>query len=240
MAGDFHFPFECLIAVRLFLAFVAYFKPHIIFLNGDVADCWEISRFTKPENINIRLVEEFAKVRVFLYKLREVAPKARIIFIYGNHEYRFEKFIADNSKALQGLRGMTLAEQLCCDGANIEIVNSHLKENYFQYGKLLIGHFNKVNKHSAYTAKNLLEEKGISLIQNHTHRGGSSFKRDFGSFKSAYENFCMCNINPTYLSLPNWQQGFSVIHKDQASDHFLVTQLPIVKNKILYGNQFFK
>lgn len=149
-------------------------------------------------------------------------------------------YIANNAKALKGLKGMSLEDQLNLTKRGIDVVNSHQRENYYQYGKLLIGHFNMVRKHSGYTAKCLLEEKGLSLIQSHTHRGGSSYKRDFADSKVAYENFCLCDLNPPYCQLPNWQQGFSTIHKDTKTDFFKVTQVEIVKYRILYGNRIYK
>ena len=93
--------------------------------------------------------------------------------------------------------------------------------------RLLIGHFDKVSKHAGQTARNLLEEKGISVIQGHTHRGGSSFKKLYDRDLVAYENFCLCDRNPLYCDRPNWQLGFSMLYKDEKSDFFFVEQHPI-------------
>ncbi len=181
--------------------------------------------------------DELEEAKKFLIDLRERSPHSRIIYIFGNHEWRFEKFIANNARELFGLEGLTMEEQLHCKELEIEVVNSHLMENYFRYGHLLIGHFNKVNKHSAYTAKNLLDEKGMSLIQNHTHRGGSSYKTDYQETKGAWENFCLCDLHPPYLAIPNWQLGFSAIHTINKTRRFTVTQCVIIEYEILFGNK---
>jgi len=240
--GDFHYPFADNKAVDLFINFVGDFQPDNIFLNGDIVDCWSISKFTKPLHIDVRIEDELVLVASFLKRLRKVSPDSKIVYIFGNHEYRFAKYIADNARELKGLKQMSLEKQIiafCAEDPKIKFVNSGLRENYVKYGKLLVGHFDRVNKHSAYTAKNLLEDKGVSLIQNHTHRGGSSYKRDFSSFKVAHENFCMCNLNPEYTALPNWQLGFSVIHKWKASDFFRVTPIPIIKDMLIYGDKLY-
>jgi predicted MPP superfamily phosphohydrolase len=240
--GDFHYPFVDEKAVDLLLQFIKDFQPDKIFLNGDIIDMWAISRFTKPLHIDVRIEQELVLLAKFLMKLRRVSHKSQIIYIFGNHEFRFEKYISQNAKDLVGLKKLSLPEQIvafCSEDPKIKFVNSGLRENYFKYGKLLIGHFDRVNKHSAYTAKNLLEDKGVSLIQNHTHRGGASYKRDFSSFKVAHENFCMCNLNPEYTALPNWQLGFSVIHKWKTSDFFRITPVPIIKNMLLYGDKLY-
>ena len=157
----------------------------------------------------------------------------KIIYIFGNHEWRFEKFISNFARQLEGLRGLTLEEQLDLPFLKIKAINGHMRENFYRYGYLLIGHFNRVNKHSAYTAKNLLEEKGMSLIQNHTHRGGTSYKRDYRDTKVAYENFCLCDLNPPYLQIPNWQLGFSVIFTNKKSHLFKVVPMEIIEYSLI-------
>jgi predicted MPP superfamily phosphohydrolase len=238
--GDLHIPFHDKRTVKLVLSFIKWFSPDKIFLNGDIIDCWEISRFQRPLSIEERLKDEIQEGIEFLRTLRKTAPKAEIIYIFGNHEYRFEMFIAKNARELHGLKGMTLEEQLELKELKIKPINSHQRENFYRYGHMLIGHFNKVNKHSAYTAKNLLDEKGISLIQSHTHRGGVSYKHDFVDFKVAVENFCLCELNPPYLSIPNWQPGFSTVHTDPKTKFFKITPVEIVQYHIIYGDQVFK
>lgn len=237
--GDLHVPFDDKRAVSLVLKFIKKFKPDNIFLNGDIIDCWEISKFERPLSINVRLEQEIREVKEFLARLKE-ASDASIIYIFGNHEHRFERFIARNAKELYGLKGLTLEEQLGLAELEITVINNHQRENYYRYGKLLIGHFNKVNKHGGYTAKNLREEKGMSLIQNHTHRGGFSPKRDYASLKAGWENFCLCDLNPTYCSLPDWQLGFSEIFMDIKSGVFEVHLKMIVDYKIIYGDNVIK
>jgi hypothetical protein len=230
--NDLHFPFHDQRAIDLVLKVADALQPARIFLNGDITDCWEISRFDKNPQLQdaAGLRPELAQTRDFLRALRGRFPRARIDYLFGNHEYRWSVFIARNARELHGLRGMTLEEQLECSARRINVVNSGNKENSVLWGKLLIGHFNRVNKHSAYTGRNLLEDKSISLIQGHTHRGGSSFKRAYDRDIVAYENFCLCDRSPAYVDRPNWQLGFSVVYKDPSSDFFYVEQHPIIED----------
>jgi UDP-2,3-diacylglucosamine pyrophosphatase LpxH len=236
--SDLHIPFQDKTAVQLVLKFISQFKPDYVFLNGDIIDCWEISRFDKPLFIDSRLKDEICATVIFFDELRQASPNSRIIYIYGNHEFRFERFIAKNARELAGLMGLTLKEQLCVATFGIETVDSHQKENFYRFGQhLIIGHFNKVNKNSGYTAKNLLEEKGISVIQGHTHRLGSSYKRDFEGVKGGWEGGCLCDLNPPYIQLPNWMQGFITIHKDKKTDFFKVTPVEIIEGRCFYGDK---
>jgi len=165
---------------------------------------------------------------LFDARLRGHFPLAKIYWILGNHEYRWSRYIADNARPLHGLKGTTLAEQLDCAQHGIEVIDSGNKENSYLWGKLLIGHFDRISKHSGYTAKLLLDDKSISLIQNHSHRGGSSFRRLYDRDIVGYENFCLCDRSPNYVDSPNWQQGFSLVYKDRESDFFYLEQHPVL------------
>lgn len=242
--GDLHFPWSNGKAIDLTLDVAWDFYPDWIFLNGDVLDCWQISKYSKHPKYEKsgNLLNEILEAKGFLRELRHKFPDAKIVYIFGNHEYRWERFLIDNAKELYGLKGLSLEEQLDTPALKIKVINSGRKENSYLWGKLVIGHFDKVNQHSGYTAKNLLETKSISLIQNHTHRGGSSYKRLYDRDIVAFENFCLCDRNPHYTDKPNWQLGFSLVYKDIDSDIFYVEQHPIleyrVKNRLTYRTFF--
>lgn len=228
--GDYHIPFHDERAIELTLKIGDQLKPDYIIINGDGGDFWEISRWEKSPHLRGRaaLPEEIRVHRKFLTDLRKRFPFAKIKYIGGNHDHRMHSYIVQNATALYGLEGLSLPEQLHFAENGIEWIYNHRKEASWMWGKLLIGHFDKVSKHSAYTAKALIEDKGISCMQNHTHRGGVFFKRTYDRTLVGYENFCLCDINPPYLDRPNWQQGFSVIFKDKETDLFHVDQYPII------------
>lgn len=228
--NDLHIPFHDPAAVQLALEVAEAAKVSHIYINGDLLDCWDISKYHKSpaQADKANLKREIGQGRAFLANLR-ARFSCPIDYIYGNHEHRWEVFIVSKARELVGLDGLTLAEQLRCKEQDIQVHYSGLKETFIRHGRLLIGHFDSVNKHSAYTAKNLLEKHCISGIQGHTHRGGSSFKRLFDRDIVFYENFCLCDRNPCYTSQPNWQLGFCLVHTDTKSDFFYVEPKPIVE-----------
>ena len=238
--SDVHIPYEDKRTVGTVLRFIAKFKPDIIFINGDLMDCMDISSFDKPLEKHPNLKEEIEETKYFLLKLRSIAPKARIIYILGNHSYRLQSYIAKNARELYGLKGLTLQEQLGCEDIDVEIIDNGTKENYIRYGDLFIGHWDKSLKHSGYTAKALLDDKGVSIIQGHTHRLGAIYKRDLEGIKGAWECGCLCDINPKYVNHPNWNQGFLTIHLDKKTNTSHVTVVPIIDHKIVYGDKVFR
>jgi UDP-2,3-diacylglucosamine pyrophosphatase LpxH len=200
---------------------------------------WEVSLFDKDPRMGADLASEIDEAREWLELLSDKLPETRKIFIYGNHEYRLHRYIMRNAPALVGLPGMSLAEMLNLNELRYKVINSDLKENFFDTGNgLLVGHFNKANKHSGYTVKNLVEQYGVSLIQGHVHRLGMHAKRTFTGTIYGYENGCLCDINPNYIQHPNWQQGFSIINWDR--NEFFIEQIPIQDGRFFYRGELFE
>ena len=241
--NDLHIPFHDRRAIDLMLKVADQFKPDIVFINGDIGDFWAISSYVKISTLRDQaaLKKELSQCRRFLRGLRDRFPNSKIVFIAGNHEYRWDCYIEEHARELVGLKGLSLKDQLELEELDIEWVYTGTRESSYLWGKLLIGHFNLASMHSGYTAKNLVDRKGISLIQGHCHRGGVHYKRIYNKVVVGYENFCLCDLNPPYVDRPNWQQGFSLAWKDTQSDLFHVQQLPILqsdgKYKVMYNGK---
>ncbi|MGH7711700.1 MAG: hypothetical protein ACREOG_10480, partial [Gemmatimonadaceae bacterium] len=92
---------------------------------------------------------------------------------------------------------------------------------------IYIGHFSKTAKHGGYAAKALVEDKGVSVIQGHTHRFGAHGRTTVdGRVLLGLENLSMCARQAAYVSHPNWQLGFAVLYLDRKSGR--VQWYPIV------------
>lgn len=236
--SDQHIPYHDKKANELMLSFVRREKPKYIFIDGDLIDCFMLSRFSKPPNIGRFLRDEFSAAKEYLTRLRVAAGNAcEIKYIYGNHEFRLQKYIMDEAEELWGIDGLTVEDQLDLKHLKIEWIDSGLCENYYKWGALYIAHFDRVNKHSGYTARNLVDDKGACLVQAHTHRLGSSYKTILGNHVLVgYENGCLCNIHPNWIKDPNWQLGFSVVYQKRGHQRFHLQQIPIVDYRFFWGS----
>jgi predicted phosphodiesterase len=234
--GDTQIPFQDDKAVDIALRVIDEFQPTTLVHLGDLCDMYELSCFAKQFSQN-QMIKELAQSRRFLKNLGERYPKAKKKWILGNHEFRFDRFIADNARSLIGLRGMTLLEQIEPEAYGFEAIYSGLKESYWEYKhNLLIGHWNKVSIHSAYTAKALLRD--VSLIQGHTHRLGYHCRNGHSIQLAAWENGCLCRLDPQYVLDPNWQQGFSLVFYDNARELFAVRQIAIQQRDGIYWAEY--
>lgn len=125
---------------------------------------------------------------------------------------------------------MKLENLLGFDELDIEFVPMKGKTAYYRYGPIKVGHFDRVNKHSAYTAKLLMDDYSCDLLQGHTHRLGTHFRSIADEpMKMAGELGCLCQLDPEYVESPNWHHGLTVITRNLEGGSYAVQQVPIVR-----------
>lgn len=127
------------------------------------------------------------------------------------------KFLANQAQEIYEL--VALEDLLGISDDYVIVNNSHV-ENFVQIGDLYIGHWNRVSKHSSYTVKNIMTDRGVNIVQSHTHRLGFYTVRYMDRTIYGWEIGCLCDINPSYMVIPNWQLGFAVIQPYSAGKQF--------------------
>lgn len=222
--SDIHFPYNDDKALKAVYNFLSNTHVDTIILNGDILDFYDVSSFDKdPSRIN-SLQKEIDMAQKFFKKLRSLAPKARIIFVKGNHEDRIERYLRKHPE-LYSLDALKLPNLLNLDNYVIEY-----KDKGFKLGGLKIIHGDIVRKFSGYTARGELEKHDSSGICGHVHRLSCYYYRTPERYLAWYESGCLCDLNPEYINEPNWQQGFLYGYVEK--DSFAVTPIPIVDGKI--------
>lgn len=238
--GDAHIPFQDVDALGLVLRFIRETQPDRVILNGDIADCYEVSSFSKDPLRKASFPEEVREVRAVLTQLRESVPDAQITYVSGNHEHRLVRYLIDNARALRGLEGLSIPEQFHLPQLNIEWIPCHgdkFMDTYTEVGELMVGHFNMARAHSGYTAKNLLDQWGRSLIQAHVHSVGMSNKTISSGQIAAWEGGCLCQLKPHYCVPRKWCHAFHVVHRRRAGEFFHVEPVLILDGRFFYGGK---
>lgn len=239
--GDLHIPFHDERAVALSLAIVREMKPEHLFFNGDIIDMYAISRFSKDPARALMLQQDLDQTVEVLHEYKKASPLSELVFIRGNHEARLQTYLHDRAPELSGLRGLSLPSLLSLDKLGITYVAGRGKSACTHYGSVAVGHFDRCSVHSAFTAKALVDARGESLVQGHIHRLGIHYKTlPGGRMLGGFEGGCLCDMNPEYVTDPNWQQGLVVITKRTDTDRFHVTQIPFIDwealvNDVLYS-----
>ena len=181
------------------------------------------------------LQDEITQVREILTKFRRVCPKARIIFVEGNHEARMRNYLVTRAPELAGLQVLDIRNLLGLDKLDIEYIPSRGKSAYWRYGCITIGHFNMARIKSGYTETGLIEKRHESVIQGHTHRVADITKRlPDGHAIAGIGSGCLCELDPEYCTDPDWMQAVVVITKRADTDRFHTELVKIIDHEALY------
>jgi len=232
--NDLHIPFQDKVAVELVLDFTAKKKPHRVIIDGDGIDFYELSRFDKNPNRKTNLQWEIDEMRGFLIRLRNILPKAEIVYIEGNHEARLRKYLWRKGAEIASLRCLDFKELLGLKSLNI----NYYEEGYW-LGKLYIYHGTLIRKDSGATAKAEFMKNGCSGISGHCHRDGKFGVRNQGGLFGWWENGCLCDLNPEYIEgIANWVQGFTMVTQVKGKE--FVWPIAIINGTCAFGGHIYK
>jgi hypothetical protein len=85
--------------------------PDVILSIGDLMDLGEPSRHSPLMwQKRHRVRDELDAARMHLGDIVALAPKAKCWWVRGNHDDRFDKWLADNAAAFEGIHGMALQD----------------------------------------------------------------------------------------------------------------------------------
>lgn len=233
--SDVHVPFHDEKAVALAMEFVGWFKPHVLFLVGDILDFYSVSRFDKDPSRVEDLQDEIDQGARFLGELGNRCKKARKVYIQGNHEHRLARYLWGKPE-LAGLRGLQLPALLNLGPLGYE---HHGYYAQVPWHGLLVEHGDRVRVKAGYTASGMLDARGVCGLSGHTHRLSQHFRRHHSGTTLWAENGCLCSLEPPYgTGRPDWQQGFHVGFAEQGRHRrFHLQTIPILDGRLLYqGN----
>lgn len=99
--NDLHRPFHDPKAVKIVLDVAEDANVDRIVINGDLLDMYSVNSHgpTHPL-VGTMLCDEVEDSRLWLQALRKRFPKQEIVFLFGNHEDRFERFMVNYCKKL--------------------------------------------------------------------------------------------------------------------------------------------
>lgn len=215
-----HIPYHDPWAVGLAVRVVATWQPDLLIYNGDLLDFYAVSFFDKdPKQLADgglqKEIDRWAEVRA---SFRQALPtEAKEEFVPGNHELRLHRYLCRNS-ALHDLRVLELPSLL---GLTEMGIRYHADEISLANGNLVVRHGSLVRKQSGASARAELEQERytVSTVTGHTHRLGSVMVRTRNGVVGAWENGCLCGLNPEYAKRPDWQHGLTLVDVDGDAFH---------------------
>src|SRR5688572_3893584 len=213
VGSDCHFwPGVRTTALRGFLKLIRELKPKHVHMNGDVFDGAKISRHPKigflEKAPDVR--DEIKACKGFLAEIEDAAGDARKVWEFGNHDLRFEAYLAAHAQQFEGLDGFHLKDRFPswkpCWSAHI---------NPDQPGHLVIKHRFKGGK---YDVANNIMNAHVHMCTGHTHalkwwpmstyRKHTLYGVNTGTMAEPYDDPF---VNYTEDNPVDWRSGFAVL-----------------------------
>jgi len=246
---DVHAPFHNEILWYKILKFIYTNKKDIegIVITGDFLDLFSLSTYVENSlsalrDINLQLEYDSGLARLEELEvalggaLKNPIKDIKKVFLYGNHEDRFTRYVkrGDNAKFGGALKSPRTALQL--DSLNYEVYENWTQDTYEIRKGLEVCHGSFIGKIPCPRA---LEEHLISVIFGHSHRW------------SSFDNGIHCAYNIGWLGNPNheaytyskkterrkWRNGFAIVNVEEGTDNYNVNPIMCDSNSFYYGGK---
>ena len=233
--SDTHVPYQ--LPVQTFSDYAGV--TDILILNGDISDCQAISKF--PKTYRISPMNELIQTRQYLIDLINYISPNKVIITYGNHDIRFQQYMAKNLDTdLIELMPKTSLELIVVDGFthydkevgtktyyspiqevidDIEI--TYTDSWYCQVGNTIFCHptaFSSGILKTAEKAVQYFRNEGFqfdALVMAHTHRVGEYMQGN----TVMYEQGCCCDVTKQHYAdgrlTASQKEGFIYLCHDE-------------------------
>ena len=175
--SDIHFPFEDRASWQLTLDVIKDIKPDMVFLGGDILDCYAVSQYDREPDRKLTLQQDLDYAFEELSRLRKACPKnTKILYLEGNHETRLTRYLQSKAEELSVLNAIKLPELLKLDKLKIKWIPNGSRT---KIGKLWHLHGNEIAGGGANIAKAKFDRLGTNIIFGHHHKMQSFIKRNY-------------------------------------------------------------
>lgn len=233
LVSDFHVPYHDIPAITAAFKFGVENNINTVIINGDLLDFHQLSRFDKdPRSRSVR--EEFDAARALLQSMRETFPKAKIIWLKGNHCKRYEKWLYAKAPEIFDDPYFQLDERLRLNELKVELLDDlqliKAGKLHITHGHMIVrGVFAPVN-----AARGAYLRAKTSTIIGHTHSVSEHTEKDLkGELTTCWSTGCLCDLSPGYDPFTNkHSHGFAHI-KTTKDGNYSVKNYRIFNGKIL-------
>lgn len=227
---DIHVPYHNIPALTAALQYGLDEGADTILINGDFLDCYSISSFEKDPR-NRGFSEELNMGRDILGTIRDLFPKAHMVYQLGNHEDRYERFMKSKAPELLGIEEFEINNLLWADRFRMDVVRD---KRYIESGKLTIIHGHEMSGHgSGNPARALYNKTKTHTICGHHHQSGEHTEKNVrGSHVTCWTMGCLSELTPMYRPINKYNHGFGFVVMKKSGD-FTVFNKRIVDGKVI-------
>jgi len=217
IAGDIHiWPGPLTLIQEAYIEMVKRLKPRFIILIGDVFDGARVSRHPRIGFLENRptVKDELEAVDSYLTKLEEAAPKgATLIWCLGNHDQRFESYLAQSAPEMEGVGGFHLKDRFPKWTPCWSVVVNEDKPSH-----TIIKHRWHNGIHATY---NNTIKSGVNFVTGHLHKLDARKWADARGHRYGVDTGLMAGVDdPQFINYrednpADWTEGFAVISYKQ-------------------------
>ena len=209
--SDIHVPYHSTKALAAAVKHLKTLGLKALILNGDFADFYSISRWTKnPAQRDF--AGELKAVRGLVGWLRSEFPRIPIIAKLGNHEERWEHWLWDHAPEISSEREMGLEAWLHLTQNGVELVKD---QRIILAGELPIAHGHELPKGMASpvnAARGAFMRTMSTILIGHGHRTSGHCEQDMWQSETfCWSTGCLCDLAPEYARINKWNWGFASV-----------------------------
>jgi predicted phosphodiesterase len=252
-------------AIDLAFALTKQLDPDLIVMVGDNLDLPEFGKYRLSSAYALTTQASIDRATLLCAQLRTHAPRAKIVWLAGNHEERLVNFVIDNAKAAFGIRrGNTpggwpiLSIPYLCrfDDYDVEYIPGYPAGQYWINQRLRVIHGTKVRSNGS-TAHAYLNTEKTSVIYGHIHRrewaersredydgpktimavSPGTLARCDGSVPSTKGSIDLDGRPMTIVE--DWQQGIGVVTYQPGEGSFFYEQVPFHDGSAFFRGKFY-
>lgn len=213
VGSDAHFwPGLISTAWKAYCAVAKEINPSHVILNGDTLDGARITRHdpivweSQPE-----LAEEIECLKERLDEAKKAAPRAERLKTAGNHDTRYERYLAKHAPAMRNVKGTCLQDHIGWLWSWSILINKNSPN------PLMVKHAFRGGIHAVY---NNVVQAGISICTGHLHAQAIRAFTDYRGTRYGVDAGTLADINgPQFFytmdNPVNWRSGFAVFTFDK-------------------------
>ena len=227
--SDIHIPYHSHQALDEAIDYFINKNVDSILLNGDVLDCYKLSRYN-PDPRNRNFGQEIIAFQQFIKILKEALPKAKIFYKLGNHEERYERIMITRCAEFLSIPYFDFENVLGCKELGIEVIKD---QRIVYIGNLPIFHGHEVGLKSINVnpARSLFLKTHVSSMCSHLHRTSSHSEPSLDKEIICWSTGHLGEKHPKFARINKWNHGIARIESD-SDGNFEVINFNLTKNKL--------
>ena len=231
--SDIHIPNQDNDAIKLALDYGKKNKINCIVLGGDILDNTPFTSHDAPPPSSDDVREFFEYTEIFFSHLRTLFPKVHIVWIEGNHDNWYVRYLMKKAPVLFNDEYYRLPQRLNLKKYNIDFYEQHI---VIKAGKLHMLHGHTIVKGvfaPVNAARGVFIRAKSSMIIGHVHSTSSHSESNIAEDEIAcWSVGCLCTLAPDYSPHGTKHNlGFANILVEK-SGNFEVLNKRIINGKI--------